>query len=419
MDSNNKKSILILVTGAGASQVITLLATPLLTRIYSPSNFGEFALFLSVISIFSPIVTGTYEQAVAWAKDQKEVEKLVLLSIIISFISCFLFALITLIAFAGFKDVMFAIGGMELLFAIPLTVFATAILNVGLQWCIYLGEYIRISIGRILQSVVTLTLQIFFGYMSFGLFGLLYGLIIGTIISILCLINGKAAPVKEVVKCFKDKFIELRVLARTKINYPRFMIPGQLFNTLSSSIPVFILGFLYSTEVAGSYALAVRVLAVPMVLLGNPVGDFFKREARQRYEKFGNCQIIFVKAIIILLSGGSLIFIPIIFFGAEAFPIIFGSVWTEAGKIASILAIMAIFQATSTPLAATILLADLQRFDMLWQFSRVFFAVLSMFIGHYIFDDYIISIAFYSFTFSILYIIHSLMQYRASRGKKL
>ena len=44
-DSQYKKNVLVMIVGRTIAQVIPILLTPLLTRIYSPSDFGIFWCF--------------------------------------------------------------------------------------------------------------------------------------------------------------------------------------------------------------------------------------------------------------------------------------------------------------------------------------------------------------------------------------
>ena len=63
-------NVVTLMTGTIISQAIMLGVSPILTRIYSPTEFGLFAIYMSIVSLFSVIATGRYEMSVLW-KAQK------------------------------------------------------------------------------------------------------------------------------------------------------------------------------------------------------------------------------------------------------------------------------------------------------------------------------------------------------------
>lgn len=90
--NNFLRSILVLMTGTAMSQLIPIIASPLLTRIFSPENFGSFAFYLSIITIASTVVTGKYEQAIPLPKSNRSASYLTALSLVNS-------CIITLILF--------------------------------------------------------------------------------------------------------------------------------------------------------------------------------------------------------------------------------------------------------------------------------------------------------------------------------
>ncbi len=64
--------VLKLVTGTTFAQVITILASPLLTRLYGPEAFGFLALFTSITSIIGVIACMRYELAIMLPKTDEE-----------------------------------------------------------------------------------------------------------------------------------------------------------------------------------------------------------------------------------------------------------------------------------------------------------------------------------------------------------
>ena len=91
-DSFFYKNILILLKGTVLAQIIPLIISPFLTRLYSPKEFGVLALFSSISVILGSIVNGRYEQALVLIKTENEARHLTILSLLISlFMSLFLF----------------------------------------------------------------------------------------------------------------------------------------------------------------------------------------------------------------------------------------------------------------------------------------------------------------------------------------
>ena len=83
--SEFSRNVLTLMTGTTIAQAIPIAISPILTRIYTPEDFGMFALYMSVASILSVVATGRYELAIMLPKKDEDAVNIVALSIIISF----------------------------------------------------------------------------------------------------------------------------------------------------------------------------------------------------------------------------------------------------------------------------------------------------------------------------------------------
>ena len=95
--SEFSRNVLTLMTGTTIAQAIPIAISPILTRIYTPEDFGVFALFIGVVGVISVIATLTYEQAIILPKYDKYAINIFMLSLIlILFTSIFSFIIIFL-----------------------------------------------------------------------------------------------------------------------------------------------------------------------------------------------------------------------------------------------------------------------------------------------------------------------------------
>ena len=62
------RHVLTLMSGTGLAQVIAVLASPLITRLFTPEDFGILASYTVLVGIFSAIVCGRYEFAIVLPK---------------------------------------------------------------------------------------------------------------------------------------------------------------------------------------------------------------------------------------------------------------------------------------------------------------------------------------------------------------
>ena len=74
--SDFSKNVSILASGTFLGQVIALSSAPILTRMYEPTAFALFALFMAFVTSLSPGISGRYEIAIAVVRTQEEREAL-------------------------------------------------------------------------------------------------------------------------------------------------------------------------------------------------------------------------------------------------------------------------------------------------------------------------------------------------------
>ena len=74
------KNIILLVSGTLLAQSVSIISSPILTRIYSPEAFGELGVFTSITSIFSVFMCLRYELALVIPKEKEYALALLCLS---------------------------------------------------------------------------------------------------------------------------------------------------------------------------------------------------------------------------------------------------------------------------------------------------------------------------------------------------
>ena len=92
------KNVLVLMTGTTIAQAIPIAISPILTRIYTPEQFGIFALYLSISSFFAAASTGRYELAIMLPKNDEDAANVGVLAMIIA-LCISIFTLILIIIF--------------------------------------------------------------------------------------------------------------------------------------------------------------------------------------------------------------------------------------------------------------------------------------------------------------------------------
>lgn len=410
------KNVLTLITGTGLAQAVPILISPILTRLYSPEDFGVFALFMAVAAIGSVIVTGRYELAIMLPKEHSEAINIVALAIVLSFLTS---SMMLLVIYFFSNEISYAFGLSSVaswLYLVPVATALSGLYQALYYWVNRKKEYRRMATSRVVQSGGISTAQMAAGFGGVGMLGLIGGQILGQVLSTLFL--SKLIFCADQSELKKINMREIGSQAKKHNSFPKYLILGQLANVASAQMPLLLLATFFGPGIAGFYALSQRTVRAPMQLIASAIGDVFRQEAATCYNRLGNCKAIFLNTLIKLAIFALLSVLPIMFGGPWLFAIVFGEEWREAGEIASIMSVMIFFQTISSPLSHTVFLAGMQAVDLIWQILRFFLSIASFYIGYVWFDDYKVAIIMHVASFSVLYVIHSLLQYKAAIGNE-
>lgn len=407
---------LTLMTGTVIAQAVPIAIAPILTRIYSPSDFGVWALFISITSIISVIATGRYELAIMLPKKDEDALNIAVLSIIIASGVSF----VTLLAVWLFnKPITKLLGNPEIsnwLYFIPVSVLLTGIFQALNYWSNRRKQYKRLAMRKILQSGTTVISQLISGSMKSGSSGLIGGSIIGQAVA-----TGIFA--REVWKEDKKEVYlidtaKLKQLFNRYNNFPKYDIPSSLINVLSNQLPVVFFSSFFSSAIAGFYSLTQRILTTPISLVATSILDVFKQKASEDYARFGNCNKIYIKTFRVLVMF-SIIPFTVLFISAPAlFMFIFGEKWKMAGEYAQIMTTMFFFRFIASPLSFVLYIAEKQHYEFIWQLVLFFLTIASLLIGGFL-KDAKISIILFSFLYALMYIFYLMLTYRVSKGDSI
>lgn len=408
-NSDFGKNVLVLLTGTGVAQAVPILISPILTRIYTPHEFGVFGLYMACVSILSVFSTGRYDLSIIEPKHESVARILMLLSIYISiFFSLLLFVLICFFN-SWFTSLLAEPDISSWLYFLPISVFTISCFSVFTHWMNRKKMYKDMSINRVVASTSVASFNLLFGLIKVLTGGLILGYIIAQLITIFLLKR------KLLTKDYRIRFRRTFVIMKEYVHYPKYLIPATLASEVSSNFPIFLFTSFFNSSIAGFFSFANRVTTLPIAFIGNSIGEVYRQKAAEEYSLHRNCKALYLNTLKKLFFIGIWPFLILLFLGEYLFKFVFGLEWGEAGKIAECLSFLIFFQLLSTPLAYTITLNKSQKLDMIVQFFRATFSIGSIYIG-YKWNDYLLGLKLYVAVFSLYYILHSLIQYRAAVG---
>ncbi len=418
MKSDFSRNVVTLVTGTAVAQAIPLALSPILTRLYTPDDFGILAIYMSIASLGTVVVSLKYDLAIIIPEKDEDSANITILSIFVAFLTSTILFIIVLLY--GSEISRFLIDGAEnvkvlnnWLYFVPFSILIMGLFNSISFWFNRKSYYKRMATSKVLNTAGMSGAQIGLGAFNFIPVGLLIGFIAGRLFSFLYLLRMLIKDRDSVFhKISRERML---YLIRRYKKFPYFTLPADFTNVVSNQLPVFLIGKYFGGAILGNYALMDRILGAPISLLGRSVLDVFKQRASEDFIKNGNCRDIFVKTFKTLVFLSAIPTILLFTISPFVFGVIFGKGWEIAGDFAQIFAILFFFRFTASPLSYMFHIAEKQHYDMFWQLGLLVCAVISFAIGIH-FDNINIALISFVTSYSLMYILNLYLSYSFAKG---
>jgi O-antigen/teichoic acid export membrane protein len=398
------------MTGTSIAQAIPIAISPILTRIYSPDDFGIFALYMSIVSIIAIFATGKYELAIMMPKRDYDAIHIVVLSIFITIMVSMLSLLIVIIFNENITDLLGNKSISNWLYLLPVSISLTGIYQSINYWSNRKKEYKRLAISRVVQSGTSNIANLGFGMGGFTTSGLIIGGALGQIMATGIL--GRLVYINTLEKLKNIRTDIMLKMARKYITFPKYVMASEFVTVLLFQLPILFLSMFFNIAMVGFYNLVQRILGMPMTLLSRSVSDVFKEKASSDYNQNGQCKDIYLKTLRILIAIGIIPFSILFFYAPAIFSFIFGEKWVTAGEFAQILSIMFFLKFVSSPLSYMFYIVEQQKKDLMY---HVYLLVSSVLI-FYIVKDINTVLILYSINYSFIYILYIILSYKYAKG---
>jgi lipopolysaccharide exporter len=398
------RNVVTLMTGTTFAQALGILVAPILTRLYGPGDYGVYALYGSILGIFTVVACWRYELAIVLPEKDEDAANVLALSILI----CFGMATLALVLVALFRtQVADLLGAPELapwLWFMPLSLIAAGLFQVFNYWSTRRKQFKRLASRTITQSTLSVGAKLGAGIaLNPGPGGLIGGDVFGQLVA-----TGQLAwqiirdEGRIIISNINRKDFK-GVLIRYK-RFPLFDSWAGMLNTASSMLPALLLGFFFTPAVVGHYSLGNTVLAMPMSLIGSSIAQvFFPQASEARHS--GNLDRLTLDMFQRLLTIG---FVPIMLIAVVApdlFAIIFGERWWTAGVYVRWLSLWMLFVFISSPISTIYTVLERQREYLFVNIIMFGTRLLALIIGG-IKGDALLTIALFGLTSAILWLFN-------------
>lgn len=405
-ENDFNRNVLTLMLGTTVAQAIPIAISPILTRIYTPEDFGVFAAFFALTGIFGSIANARYELAIMLPEKDEDALNIVAVGLVSTICICLLLT----ISIFLFKDIILKfIDGKDIsnwLFFLPISVLFIGVFNVLTYFNSRRKNYNDIKNSTIIKSVVLSIIQIGVGLIKPSALGLVLGEVISRAFA-----NGRLVKNIFMEKQFHN-VINLHKMKEVAIFYkdfPLISVWAILFNNLAVKGTDLSISFFYSLNSLGFYSLIDKILGAPTSLIGKSFGQVYFQQASDEYKNTTTLKITFISTLKKSVCIGVLIFIPIYFLIEDIFIIIFGEKWHTAGVYGKYLTFLYFCRFITAPFTLTPIIINKVAIDLTFQVIMLIIVISLILIrtlNNFVIDTYLILISTYIGTYYLLYLVY-------------
>jgi O-antigen/teichoic acid export membrane protein len=401
------RSVFTLISANSIVQLIAILIYPILTDIYTPSEHGTFALYLSIITITGIICTLKYEAAVMMPAENRKAINLAALSMIISLIISLVLMLLILFFRNTFTSWFEDASIYKWMYFIPLSTFLIGMFQTFSYLSNRKKQYKRIALSNASQSLMNSGIKIstsrLFGPGAGLIIGAIAGQVIGAVIYLWGFIRNESTYLKEI------SIHEMRRAAAEYSFFPRYNLIHNLTNNFSGNLPVFVISYYYSSAEVGLYSLGFLMVFRPMSIITGSFSQVFSQNIISRYNQgekiYDRIKLIAVR----LFQFGLPFFLIAGLFGPVIFKSVFGSTWITSGKYMQVLLPWLFIVFISSPLSFIPDMLNSQKKAMWLDILKLVARITALWIGVY-FNNLYLALILFSFL-SMIFTGYSLYWY--------
>lgn len=349
------RHVLTLMTGTVAAQVLMLLLTPVLSRLYSPEDYGLFSIFSSILATVTIVAALRYDMAIMLPKVDADakvlkrgVTRLIVVSSVLATVVCGFFG----------PWIAEATGSPELapwFWLMGVAVFTLAEISALTYWLNRRSDYKAIGINRVLQSGGTGIAQLGLALAKVGGVG---GLILGTIAGQVAAYLTLRHKARDVRLDLDESNESVANLLKRYRRMPLLNGPNALVDAIRTNGINIIVGIVYSGALLGQFFMAWKLLQLPLALINGALAQVFfqKLSIMERGSMYVFVRTSVKQSIILGVVPFGLIY----WLSPWAFPLFLGSEWTEAGMIARVLVPWLFMSLITSPISTIFVVTETQ-----------------------------------------------------------
>ncbi|MET4130199.1 oligosaccharide flippase family protein [Roseovarius sp. MBR-6] len=359
------RSVGVLTGGTIGARAILALSLPLVTRLYSPTDFELLAIYMAVLSLVTVIASLRLNMAITLPAEDGEAANLLALSLLAAAV----FGIVLSVPVIFVPDLVAGVigqpGMLPLLWMIPLGILLAAAYQALQYWASRKRRFGLVARTRVARAVGGAGTQLGLGFAGIAPFGLLLGHMIYSGLGIVGLVRDLLRNDRGALAAVSPGAMWRALVAYRR--FPIWSVPEALANSAGMQVPVIVIAAIALGPEAGYLALAMQVMAMPMALVGQSVAQVFIAEAPARLRD-GTLTAFTRRTALTLFALGAAVLVPLGLLAPYVFGPIFGAEWARAGEIVLWMTPWHILQFTASPVSTVLHVTGHLRVAMALQF---------------------------------------------------
>ena len=375
-------NVIKLASATVIGQIIGIIVSPVLSRLYSPADFGVSQVFFSLVSLIAIISCFSYQSAINLPKKHEDAASIVILCMCLIIITTIISTVFFFLFAGNIEQILNAPGISTYIFLFPLAIISNSVAYVLGSWLSRREQFGTIAKGNLISSISGKSVSVGYGFTSPSPMGLIVGSIINDATIVVISLRRTVADSHFFQEVSYEK---IKKLALRYQRFPKYNTLANFASLAGVQATTLMLAFFFSPIIVGYYAIAHMIINLPLKLVGNSITSVFYQKACVEKNLTGSVKNIVKTVNTRLISLGMFGCLIIIIIGPELFSFILGSNWYIAGEYAQILSPWFFVVFISVPLLSIFSVLEKQHisvwFNVILLLSRIVVVVISGMVG--------------------------------------
>lgn len=401
------RSVAILSSGTILAYSLSVITVPIVSRLYGPQDFGEYALISSFGAVVAALISLGMQSAIVQAKTKEDGQRILTVGLLAGAV------LATIIVAVGL-----ALGPVVRIVDthFPHTMAFVLVWLLGFLTCANgsLRSYAnRCGANRVMftnsliGSAATLLITLPLGFLGAGAIGLIAG-------SVGALVVGNAQMVVRLRPLYRRlEPADVRTVFRDNRDFVALQYPANLVETFSTQAPRQVLSVFFGNSAVGVFAMTDRMLGIPVGLIGAPVGTVYFREASQRSAAGENLTPFTMKLVVTIMAVAYFPILGLVVWGEQLFAWLLGVEWAGAGALASVMVIQYLFALTRACVGTARVVLGRQSTNLLMSVLRVLIEVGVLVAGSLVTQNALDTLTAFAVASTLFYILDMSVTFHA------